>query len=201
MTTKKGDTTKTDKPKRSKKKPAPKAKLLIFTHRSAKKEVLLTDATKKELTRENIQSLYMGWLQEEGYSPKITDEGFVVFQYEGYTYWLGINETDQIYYRLGTYRCWPLENDAEMERALKAADYANANTKVAKAYLNTSRKDMRYYVEVFLPKVEDFKYITRRSLCALTHLISTFKARMAELEKEDAEKRKTKPVRSRSKKP
>ncbi len=120
--------------------------------------------------------LYMHYLANEGFQPKIDGDGDVVFKCEGKTYYIDIDTEDPQFFRLVFPQFWSVDSDEEFERIRNAANEANLKTKVTKVYIVTlpSGKDTCAAIEIFLEKPEQFEAIFPRAMRALQAGVRTF---------------------------
>src|SRR5438045_2642816 len=101
--------------------------------------------------------MYMEFLREQGYVPRLDDDGDVVFKCEGRTYILFGEEKDEPYFRLVFPAFWPLETAPEEEQARTAINELNAEMKVMKLFV--LRDDVWAAVEMFLEPIDSFQAI------------------------------------------
>jgi len=128
------------------------------------------------MSKQDRARMYHDFLSEEGYAPKIDKEGDVMFKYEGGVYLIIMDEKDEEFFRLVYPGFWPIESEAEREKAQLAALAATAETKVAKVFLvgdNTWAT-----IEMFCAPPEVFKTVFRRSLRALRAAVHAFRVEM-----------------------
>ena len=76
--------------------------------------------------------LFFDYLTEEGYRPRIDDDGDLIFKCEGTLYALCFDEDDENYLRLLCPNFWPFDDAAEKAKAVRAANDVNTAVKVAK---------------------------------------------------------------------
>lgn len=86
------------------------------------------------MTKQERSEMYRKYLTEEGYAPKIDDDGDVRFKYEGRYYFIAVDENDEEFFQLVFPNFWTIESDAERDKVAKAAIQATAKTKVAKVF-------------------------------------------------------------------
>ncbi|WKZ66385.1 MAG: hypothetical protein QY325_00330 [Flavobacteriales bacterium] len=132
----------------------------------------------QKLTKEQLQKMYMDYLDAEGYRPELDSDGDVQFKAEGKTYFINVLEDDPTYFRLVLANIWPIESEEERTQCLVAVDYSNAKSKVAKSYL--VKDNIWVGIEVFMPKPEDFEHIFKRSLSALSNGVAHYVTKMRE---------------------
>ena len=130
------------------------------------------------MSKQERADMYRNYLGEEGFSPKLDSDGAVVFKYEGKSYCIIVDESDEEFFRLVFPNFWSIENDEEREKVLKAAIYSTARTKVAKVF--TVRDDTWAAIEMFCSPPEAFKISFRRSLNALQTGVNNFLEKMHE---------------------
>jgi hypothetical protein len=130
------------------------------------------------MTKEERTELYRSFLTEEGYGPKIDAEGDVTFKYEGGLYFVGVDEKDEQFFRIGYPNFWSIENEAERVKAFQAANYASERTKVAKVFV--VRNNTWASVEMFCASPEVFKGVFARCLKAIQVSVQNFREKMQE---------------------
>jgi len=134
------------------------------------------------MTKEERVEMYMAFLVEEGFRPKIEDDDDLVsFKYEGRTYYIIIDEEDEEFFRLVYPNFWEIEDESELAEAKEAAMYATAKTKVAKVFITTNN-DVWATVELFCAPPETFKSVLSRCLSAVRSSIESFVSKMREVE-------------------
>ncbi len=131
-----------------------------------------------QMSKAELQKLYTGFLDKEGYKPEVDEDGDVRFKREGKTYFINVDVDDAICFRLVLANIWPIESEEERLQVRVAMDHCNGMAKVAKAYM--VRDDVWVAIETFIAKPEDFKVIFDRSLSALDHGVGLFATRMRE---------------------
>jgi hypothetical protein len=132
----------------------------------------------KEMTKKDIQKMYMDYLKAEGYIPEIDEDGDVRFKREGKTYFISADSTDLECFRLVLANIWEIESEEERDKVRLAMNVCNADAKVAKAYM--VRDNVWVAIETFIAKPEDFKAIFKRSISALDYGVSLYVTRMRE---------------------
>jgi hypothetical protein len=132
------------------------------------------------MNEEQIQALYMETLAEEGFRPKIDDDGDIVFKAEGRTLYIRLYPDDTEYLQLVLPNFWKIESDEERVCATIAANHATRVTKVAKVFV--TKNNTCASIEMFLPVPELFVKILSRSVAALGNGAEHFIEKMRELE-------------------
>jgi hypothetical protein len=119
---------------------------------------------------------YRAHLQDEGYRPRIDDNGDVVFKCEGRTLVLVAYEDDAPFFRLRLANVWEIESPEEEQRALRAMDTVNARLKVVK--LNLMHDHVWVLVELFFDPFETFKNVLQRCIRLIFLAASDFRDEM-----------------------
>lgn len=76
--------------------------------------------------------VFLDFLKEEGFTPKVDDDGDIVFKREGLTYILFVNEDDEEFVRIDLPNVWEIESLGERQMVMAAAAEVNRQVKVAK---------------------------------------------------------------------
>lgn len=76
--------------------------------------------------------ILLDYLKEEGFTPKVDDDGDIIFKREGLTYILFVNEDDEEFVRIDLPNVWEIESLGERQMVLAAAAEVNRQVKVAK---------------------------------------------------------------------
>lgn len=106
--------------------------------------------------------LYFEYLADEGFRPKIDDEGDVSFKKEGSQYLIYSNENDPQLFRLCALFIWPIESYEERVQALEAASKATRQLKSTKVYVQDD--NVHATIELLFSRPEDFKPLFHRAL-------------------------------------
>ena len=124
--------------------------------------------------------MYVSYLREEGYALEIDEDGDVMFKFEGGTYFVLVDEEDEMFFQIMFPSFWPIESEEEGARVEKAAQLATRITKVAKVY--RQRDNVNASVELLCVPPEAFKAVFRRALGSIQAGVSNFRAAMSELD-------------------
>ncbi len=89
------------------------------------------DADDNESIKESHRTLYMRFLEQEGYKPEIDSEGDVAFKKEGFSYFIQVTE-DREFFKVVFPAFYEIESVAEHFLILQAVEQANREVKVAK---------------------------------------------------------------------
>jgi hypothetical protein len=98
---------------------------------------------------EKVRDLHVEFLAEQGFRPKVDDEGDIHFRYEGRHHFI-METQDEHYFHLLFPNFFPLSNKTEVEEAAVAASTASRSTKVAKVYLNPALDNVSASVELLV---------------------------------------------------
>ncbi len=116
--------------------------------------------------------MLLNFLAEEGYRPKIDDDGDIVFKIEGGVYFISFDEKDSTYFSIVYPNFWEIENEDEHEKVLDCASRTNATCKAAKVYVV---KDNTFAtIETFMESPEQFMGVLNRFVSALRFAVRTF---------------------------
>jgi hypothetical protein len=130
------------------------------------------------MTKQERAELYRQYLVDEGYSPKVDDDGDVFFKFEGRCFVILVAEKDEEFFSLAYPNFWSIESDPERAKVVDAALYATKETKVAKVF--PVRDNTWATIEMFCCPPEAFKTVFRRSLSALRAAVENFRKKMHE---------------------
>lgn len=120
--------------------------------------------------------LFENYLREEGYVPKIDDDGDVIFKKEGLTFILFGAEDDPEFFRIALPNFWEIESEEERQRVMTAAAVVNANVKVVKIF--PVRDNVWASVEQFVSPIENFAAVFERSIRVLMAGVDQFRKAM-----------------------
>ena len=122
------------------------------------------------------KKLFMRFLREDGFRPKIDEDDDIVFKFEGKTHYIETNELDESYFRLILPNFWQIDTPEEESHALVVMSEVNAEIKVAKIY---QRKDsIHATVEMFIYPMEGFKQVFPRCLGCIQAAVAAFRKKM-----------------------
>ena len=128
--------------------------------------------------KSKLQKMYLDHLKEEGFKAEVDEDGDVRFKREGKTYFISIDEKDPLFFRVVLPNFWEIENDDERIKVLRSADWANGRTKSCKIF--SVRNNLWASVDIFLPKLEEFKAVMSRCFSVLDTGVQNFVERMGE---------------------
>jgi hypothetical protein len=122
---------------------------------------------------------YLEYLSQEGYRPVIDDDGDVAFKLEGGTYYLMVDESDPLYFRLLYPNFWAVESEEERLKADRVMGALNAELKVVKLYPH--RDDTCAAIEMLMPDEDGFREVFPRAAALLTEAVTVFRRHMRNL--------------------
>lgn len=125
---------------------------------------------------DEMRAMYVRFLNKKGWSPKVDEDGDVVFKTDGKTYFIDVHERDSEFFMIALANIWPIESATERVQVLKACDHANATTMMAKVY--TKSNNVWVSVETFLADPQDFEGIFDRAFSAIATTTNSFVERM-----------------------
>lgn len=103
------------------------------------------------------RDLVVEYLREEGFCPKVDEDGDVVFKCEGHTYLYFGNEDDNDFFQLVMPAIYDVTED-NREMILEACNAINREIKVVKSIVMDQREEVWLFFEILLdstPKIED----------------------------------------------
>jgi hypothetical protein len=116
-----------------------------------------------QMTRSQLQQMYLSYLREEGFQPSIDSDGDIAFRAEGRNFYIIVNEDDLEYFYLLFPNFWEIESEDERRQVAEAASSVTRTTKLVSVYI-TSRDDTSIRACLFVSKPEDFKNHFRRMI-------------------------------------
>ena len=130
-----------------------------------------------QMSKSDLQKMYMDYLQTEGYVPTLSEKGgLITFKSDGRTYILQINADDLEFFQL-QYLFWDIESEQERIKALRVASQVNENTKVAKIY-TFGEDSMMCEAGIFIKQPQDFKHYFARLIRTIRFAINSFSEEM-----------------------
>jgi hypothetical protein len=105
------------------------------------------------MTKQERIELYKEYLEEEGYRPKIDEEGDLEFKYQGCRIMLQVDDDDENFFCL--FVAYSIDEDEDIMNVYQAVNEANKLTRVAKATVGESC--IIICTEQFLSSPELFK--------------------------------------------
>lgn len=127
------------------------------------------DSDSKQMRVEKIRA----YLSEEGYAPRVDEDGDLIFKFEESTYMILFDEQDEQFYRIIYPNFWSIDNDSERIKAVKACEAVTGKIKVAKVF--TVKNNIWASVELFMGSPEQLILVFKRSLNALRTSVQNFR--------------------------
>jgi hypothetical protein len=129
--------------------------------------LVLVNGLSAQVTKSQLQQMYVTYLKQEGYLPEVDSDGDVAFKVEGNSFYISIDEDDLEVFTVVYPYFWEIESVSERREALLAASNANRTTKIVKIYLTTDDDDTFIKGQTYLVKPDDFKLFFRRIVNAI----------------------------------
>jgi len=135
-------------------------------------------ASAQPLTKEQLQKMYKEYLANEGFKPEVDADGDVIFKFEGTSYYISVDAEDQEFFRIMSTEVISVKTPEERWKAEVACVHATSKTKVAKAFISNDK--VRFSLEVFVAKPQDFNGIFTRGMSALQAVRKNFVEKLRE---------------------
>jgi len=133
-----------------------------------------------QMSKQQLQDMYVSYLKVQGYQPSIDSDGDVQFKAEGGTFFIIVDTRDLQSFRILYPNFWEIESQEEKAQVIKVVNYINRTTKVVKVYLNSREDDVSMDANIFIEKPEDFKKFFPRMIDLLLKERREFKEKMNE---------------------
>ncbi|MEF2279618.1 hypothetical protein V3W47_15090 [Deinococcus sp. YIM 134068] len=118
----------------------------------------------------------LDYLAEEGFRPRLDEDGDVYFKYEGSTYIVVTGTNDPTALAVVLPYFWPLEDAAERTRALEAAMLAQHSVRIGR--VTVFDDNVSASVNAYLPDADSFRAVLLRSVDGLRFLSVQFREQM-----------------------
>lgn len=116
------------------------------------------------------------YLAEEGFRPRLDDDGDVLFKYEGASYFVIASHGDATVLTALLPNFWPLEDAAERARALEAAMQAHGSVLIGR--VTVLEHNVSASINAYLPDAQSFRAVLLRSIDGLHYLAKVFRDQM-----------------------
>ena len=107
-------------------------------------------------TKSDFQKMYMDFLKKKSYSPSIDNDGDILFNINGYHYFIIVREGEpklfEVIYGINV-------SDIPMQKCLEAANYANRNSDGASIFILSDGKTAIISVVTIVLKPKDFQTV------------------------------------------
>jgi hypothetical protein len=117
------------------------------------------------------------YLVEEGFRPEIDEDGDIKFKREGKIYYIQTNDSDDEFLRIIAFNIWSLDTVQEKRIALRLANKATRNFKVAKVIVSAANNAWAT-VELLVRDMESFTAFFYRSMSVLDEAVLEFRTDM-----------------------
>ena len=118
----------------------------------------------------------LDFLAEEGFRPKLDEDGDVYFKYEGATYVVIAGHGDATILTVLLPYFWPLEDAAERTRAMEAAMHAQKSVRIGR--VTVLDENVSASINAYLPDEQSFRAVLLRSIDGLHYLARVFRDHM-----------------------
>ena len=121
-----------------------------------------------------FQNVYVNYLKEEGYRPKITEHGNIKVKIEGDNYFIMIDADDPLYLRVMKFG-WTFDPKDKKEKRLmlRAANYTNGKCKTVKIVIEDD--SIVINSDIFISNPRNIKTIFERMISAMRFSKEVFK--------------------------
>jgi hypothetical protein len=126
-------------------------------------------------TKEDLQSVYIEHLRQEGYVPSVDIDGDIQFKVAGDNYFIIIDDNDLMFFQV--YLGFKLD-DISPQDALNAANYSNRSSKVVKVTFSSERKVVSITAELLLNDPKDFIPVFKRAISLIKTAENNFMAQL-----------------------
>lgn len=151
--------------------------MVVYSQVSAEQGLMQIDKTQGLQSKEDLQKMYVDYLNAEGFKPEIDSSGDIFFKYETTPFYIAVEEKDPQFFRIFIPQIWEFA-DKDLNKALAACEYTTGHIKVAKVSI------VRNYVwvsaESLVPAPDQFKLIFKRTLSVCKTARVVFMEKMRE---------------------
>ncbi|MCL1817914.1 MAG: hypothetical protein FWG35_03215, partial [Spirochaetaceae bacterium] len=112
-----------------------------------------------QMTKKQLQDMYVGYLKAEGYQPSVDSDGDVNFTAQGQKFYIDVWEKDLQIFRIMLSGF--LDIGSDRQKALEAATRVTATSMVARTYIASNNK-VQIDAFIFIGKPDDFKLHIKR---------------------------------------
>lgn len=128
-----------------------------------------------------IAKLCMDYLRNEGYVPRIDEDGDVVFKYEGKFFVVTTDNNDPQFLRVVMPNFWVVESEQEKRLAMEVANQVNERIKVSKVVVKRNNH-VWAMAEQFIDSTPDLEDFFNRTIRVLKGAADEFAQRMVQLQ-------------------
>ena len=148
--------------------------LFIVFPTAAQQMTAAQETTAVEWTREDLQSIYVEHLRQEGYMPLVDNDGDIQFKVSGDNYFIIVDEKDIQFFQI--YMGFSL-GIASREDVLNAANDANRLSKTAKVSISSDESHriiVSITAELLLKDPTEFTAVLPRALSLIRNAENNF---------------------------
>ena len=109
-----------------------------------------------QMTKAQLQEMYVAYLRGEGYSPSVDSDGDVNFSAQGQRFYIDVIDNDLHSFHLVLTGFLDIGSPSNRLKALDAASAVTRTTRVVRLYITSSGK-IAIDAYIFLAKPDDFK--------------------------------------------
>ena len=124
------------------------------------------------------ESRYLEYLRDEGYRPRIDDDGDIHVKCEGFNYYV-IATDDEQYLQLLLPGIWAIDSQPELEHCLRAASEVNRRIKVVKVAAHRGMTDMFVAAEIYITHPDAFTALFPRLIATMRTARERFREEMS----------------------
>jgi len=130
-----------------------------------------------QMTKQQLQNMYVNYLRGEGYSPSIDSDGDVNFTVQGHRFYINVMENDLQSFQIVLTNFLDIGAASNRLKALDAASAVTRTTRVVRLYITSSGK-IAIDTYIFLAKPEDFSAHLNRMVNIMIQSRDEFMAAM-----------------------
>ena len=108
-----------------------------------------------QMTKAQLQDMYVNYLRNEGYQPSVDSDGDVNFSVQGLRFYINVMENDLQSFQLVLTNFLDIGGASNKLKALETASYVTRTTRVVRLYITSSDR-IAIDSFIFLAKPEDF---------------------------------------------
>ena len=131
-----------------------------------------------QITKSQLQDMYITYLRTEGYNPSVDSDGDVNFSAQGQRFYIDVMENDLQSFRIVLTSFLDIGGSSKRLKALEEASYITRTTKVARLFFTESDR-IAIDAFIFIANPEDFKLYLNRMVNIIVSARSEFIERMS----------------------
>jgi hypothetical protein len=114
-----------------------------------------------QMSKGQLQQMYLSYLKEQGYMPEIDSDGDILFRAEGRNLYIIVDVEDPETFRILYPGFWSIDSETERRQVAAAASLVTRTTKMARIFM-TSANNTSIDIFTMLVAQQDFKSHFRR---------------------------------------